>query len=199
MQSLRNQSWQVLSHWSELTVKRRRRVDKHRTRKHVLLVIKEINGWYDRQELGREWLGLLEIRQLRVTSMSWDLRLRSWWAKDSHSRQRAHVSYGGCVWKSYCEVHQTKGHLYTQCWIGTVSWELITLYNKGSDLLILSIKVHLHSSKCQPQSMILHSTVFTTQVCQALIYIYIHSHYSIFHPERMLSSLPALVGSGETT
>ena len=156
----------------ELTVQRRRhRADKRKTRKHVLIVKKEINGWYDRQELGREWLGLPEIRQLRVTKdmatyssvLAWripgtgepgglpsmgshrvghdwsdlaaaaaaaaawaeTLRLRSWRDRDSHSRQRAHVSYGGCVWKSYCEIHQTKGHLYTQCWIGTVSWELI--------------------------------------------------------------------------
>ena len=64
----------------------------------------------------------------------------------------------------------------------------ITLYNKGSNLL--STEVHLHSSKCQPQSMILHSTVFTTQTCQALAYISIVTKVYFIQEESALLFLP---------
>ena len=66
-------------------------------------------------------------------------------------------------------------------------------YNKGSDLLILSIKVH-YTVQSANHSLWSYIPQYLQHRCARLSYIYIHSHYSIFHPERMLSSLPALVG-----
>lgn len=49
---------------------------------------------------------------------------------------------------------------------GRSTEEFIMPYNKGSNLF--SIKVHLQSSKCQGQPIILYFLVFTVSRCQAL-------------------------------
>ena len=87
-----------------------------------------------------------------------------------------------------------RGHLCIQCGMDAIPREFITRYNTGSNLL--SIKVHLQSSKCQQQSISLHSTVFTTQRHQVLAATFMETKAQFHLRRRMFSFSPGVLDGG---